>query len=104
ILRRFGSAMSGTCSFGSNCGGGFIAATRAVAEAAVTIGEAPVIVGTTPISSGQTPFITRSEDEGGGGACGSVDMSGGPGDFGGGMMLGLFLIAMVGYLPKLRSA
>src|SRR5690606_11005620 len=32
ILRRFGSAMSGTCSFGSNCGGGFIAATRAVAE------------------------------------------------------------------------
>lgn len=95
ILRGTGSVMSGMCGVPGRCGGGFVFAVSAVAQAASTVAEAPVIVGTTPISSGQSPIITRSDDEGGGG-CGTVDMSSGPGDFGGGMVVGLFLIFLLG--------
>ena len=104
ILRGSGSAMGGTCGFSGRCGGGFVFATSAVAQAATTIPEPPVLDQTGTPTSGNAPIIVRNDDESGGGACGSVDMSGGPGDFGSGMAIGLMLIFMIGYLPKRRVA
>lgn len=102
ILRGSGSVMTGMCGVPGRCGGGFVFAVSAVAEAARTVAEAPRLEsGSTPVSGG-APLISRSEDEGGGGACGSVDMSGGPGDFGGGMLVGLMLIVFVGNIRKIR--
>lgn len=102
ILRASGSAMTGMCAVPERCGGGFVFAVSAVAEAARTIAEDPVLGGSDPISTTTpTEIITRSDEEGGG--CGTVDMSGaGPSDFGGGMMVGLLLILMLGNIPKIR--
>ncbi|MBH46888.1 MAG: hypothetical protein CME71_01815 [Halobacteriovorax sp.] len=103
ILRASGSQMSGMCSVQGRCGGGFVFAVSAVAEAARTIAEDPILSGSDPLNtSNPTPIITRSDEEGGG-ACGSVDMTGGPGNFGGGMIVGLMLIFLVGNVGKVRK-
>ncbi len=100
ILRASGSVMSGMCAVPGRCGGGFVFAVSAVAQAARTIAEDPVLSGSDTVSQAPTvPLITRSEEEGGG-ACGSVDMTGGPGDFGGGMFAGILLIFMLGKFSK----
>ncbi len=102
ILRASGSVMTGMCAVPGRCGGGFVFAVSAVAEASRTIAEDPVLSGSDNLNQAPTvPLITRSEDEGGG-ACGSVDMSGGPGDFGGGMFVGILLIFMLGNVGKVR--
>ncbi|PIP90380.1 MAG: hypothetical protein COW01_02945 [Bdellovibrionales bacterium CG12_big_fil_rev_8_21_14_0_65_38_15] len=103
ILRASGSVMSGMCAVPGRCGGGFVFAVSAVAEASRTIAEDPVLSGSDSINPAPTvPLITRSDDEGSGGACGSVDMSGGPGSFGGGMFIGILLIFMLGNIGKVR--
>lgn len=103
ILRASGSVMTGMCGVSGRCGGGFVFAVSAVAEAARTIAEDPVLSGTDTLNPAPPapPILTRSEEEGGG-ACGSVDMSSGPGDFGGGMVVGLLLIFILGNLSKVR--
>ncbi len=102
ILRQGGSAMSGTCSGGQRCGGGFIAAVDAVARAASTIAEDPIVGGQAPVTQWPgTPLLSSSQEEGGG-ACGTVDMSGGPGNFGGGMLIGLCFIFLLGKVPSVK--